>query len=184
MTIGKVMGVTTYATVMNVADSDITSVMSVAQGGGGGTALIEGFESVIGNLPQQQTWSDDSFGTPVAAASLLHVTEGTFSMLTSVPDFDSGYDISTTVDLTGKNTVEIDLYMQDFDIDNDSMQIFMTNVGSVNFDTWFPSGSIGAETIPMDITSWSGKNAITINIAIYPGSTTPINVYLDNLRAS
>lgn len=149
--------------------------------------LIEGFESIVSNAPQQQTWDTSSFTvTGSLVTSLLNVTQGTYSGVWSYVSSGTGQfaylEMVNEIDLTGYTTLKLD------------MDITTAAGGTYfNFDV-FPSDfsdyvsvtttSTGVQTLSADISGFSDAQKAICKVAIYGGNTAGTWLfYTDNLRA-
>lgn len=193
MTISKVMGVTTYSAVMNVADTDIANVMGVAQGGGGGATLLEGFEATpLTGL--YSTWSaiDVGGGAPTVARTTSNVTQGTYSWrVNGITANGFGAIQSTFFDITpyiaAPTQFLIDVFVQTIAV-TDSISFQVTDGTNTEIVDSSP-GQTGAFTLTLPIGTISDLTNISVGIIAWGGvGYVPLSgnydYYIDNLRAS
>jgi len=194
MTIASVMGVTTYSTVMNVADTDIANVMGVAQGGGGGATLLEGFEDTP-NTGLYTNWTpfDVGGGPPTVTRTTSNVTQGTYSwrVQAGVSNF-FGYIIADPFDITpyipSPTSFLLDVYVQTIDASDVIIFSASDDGGATGESIESSPGATGAFTLTLPIGALDDFTNIQFSIgAISPGPA-PLNgtvdFYVDNLRAS
>lgn len=185
MTIGKVMGVTSYSKVIGVTSP--ASVMGVAAGGGG-ELIIEDFDSINGSdLPNDYPdWHLTTDVNNTRSLSALHVTQGTGSFKVintaggSVDLFMDtlGPSSTTYMDLTGYSTVSVDVYFQTSPDTNAYLVVNDNGKGSAVSSNF--AGMTGAQTLSVSIASLN-KSAVYIYFS-FSGSAG-MEVYFDNLRA-
>ena len=190
MAITSVMGVTTYSTVMNVADTSITSVMGVAQGGGGGATLLEGFEGTP--LTGDLVWANPLSAT--VSDSTSHVTQGSFSWQVSqtaagfyaLLGHGAAYG-NSDIDLTGFTSILLDVYVDSIGA-SDVVWLTVNDATATQFQQSTTAGVTGATTIILDISGSSDLSSCAIVVLgagnAFGGLGADIDFYIDNLRAS
>jgi len=201
MTISKVMGVTDFTTVMNVAD--IANVMGVDNAIG--ATLLDGFESISGTLSEYTSsgyvwYQTSAAGTGLGiTTSTSHVTQGSFSwrwQATSLNVSGPGWQYRTSsdyivgVDLSGFNSIELDVFGATVPA-NVAIDFFVEDLPDFNqfqFDGT-ATGFSGADTLVLDISGFTPTEKANCNIGmrIYnvgPGTSGAVDIYIDYLRGS
>lgn len=187
MTISKVMGVTNYSAVMDVADSNISNIMGVAQGGGGGATLLEGFEGTPLNALNGGTWVN--FNLSSATRTTSNVTQGTYSWRLQGDSDPSGggtglTGTTVTFDLTSYTSILLDVFVATTTADT-AFFIACEDIGGDYAEVQTADGVSGSFTVTLDISSMAVRNDSFFYIIMFgSGSGGTCDFYIDNLRAS
>lgn len=151
-------------------------------------ALIDGFESFSGGLPNTLPWSDQGSGSTISQ-STSNVTEGTYSCRFQLTDgstqnfsIDSG-EGSFSTNLTGVATLLLDVFVADVPSDGYvQLQVFDQDENFLSDQT--VEGATGADTLTLDLSTLTApaNSSILIRSRLGGSDATAYDVFVDNLR--
>lgn len=148
-------------------------------------ALLEGFETYVANIPQDLSWTFNGTENPTTfGSSTSNVTQGSFSYRwqDTIGAGNFAQLQTTGVDLTSSNTVFVDVTIDSNTADGFAqLNVVGAGKGSNSSDAT-SAGTTGSFTLSVDISGFSGKNSITINLQMFGVAGGTYDTYWDNLR--
>jgi len=149
-------------------------------------ALLEGFESFSGGLPDTLNWSDISAGSGnTISQSSSNVTEGSFSCRMQSADVANGTPAIKTpeeINLSTASTLFLDVTIST--IQTDTYIELLASIDGEGETVFIDApNSVGSYTLELDISPLSSKTAVGIAIFAYTfGPAGALDFYIDNLR--
>lgn len=143
-------------------------------------AVLEGFESFSGGLPDTLNWSDTGSSGQTINQSGIHVTQGSFScriqLTDGVTDTMSLFTPEEN-DFSSYDTISLDIYVNTIGGGGTVGFVTENTEGFVQQDT---SGT-GAQTLNLDISGFSNKTNFALYVVMSTAVSGAVDIYIDNL---
>lgn len=144
--------------------------------------VIESFDNYSSNIPTDLDWDFSSPATTYGT-SPLHVTQGVASYVwVGASSAFTRLTTSTPIDLTGVNSVDIDIYVTNIDASDYAVFTAGNGMKGGTITDLTSAGATGAFTLNLDVSALSPKNSVNLFLDIVSAGTLGYTVNWDNLR--
>lgn len=154
-------------------------------GAGGGSNVLERFDSYSANIPQDLSWSFGGSEDPSTyGPSALHVTEGAFSYrwADTIAEGNLARITATGVNLSSANSISVDVYILTSSADGFASLSANGGDKTSHGNDSSAQNETGAITLTIDTSLWTMKSNVTVSLLYFGVTGGSYEIFWDNLR--